>query len=325
MIRALLHTDGQLRELDITEASAIARRAEEGVTLWVDIQSEDEESARRLLQDDFGFHYLAVDDCFNRRVDVPKVDDYDDHIFIVAQRLAYDAPNDELIPAELNLFLGKNYVVSYHDTPFPELDQVQHRILEGLHGVERGADFMARTVLDVVVDEYPPAVEGMEEDADQLEDLILSNPSPECLERARRLRANGARLRRAVGPMSDILHRITRGEFPKVVSERNQIFFRDVYDHVVRVQEMATVIREQAELAQSSYLSVTNNRLNEAMRVMAAVTVILTPLAVITGVFGTNFRSGLGYGNSGGVAFLLVVMGLSAALTVAFLRWRRLL
>ncbi|HEX5939976.1 MAG TPA: magnesium/cobalt transporter CorA, partial [Dehalococcoidia bacterium] len=280
---------------------------------------------RELLEKDFGFHYLAVDDCLNVRVDMPKLDDYGDYLFIVAQRLAYDTAIDELHPAEINLFLGKSYVVTYHDQTFPELSDVHERMLEGAQRVERGADFLARTILDVVVDEYLPVVEEIQEDAERLEDAVVSNPRPECLEMTRALRRNATQLRRALGPMRDVLNRLSRGEFPTLVKAEHQIYFRDVYDHVARVEELTVVIREQADLALTSYLSVTNNRLNSAMRVLAIVSVIFLPPTLITGIFGTNFEQNLPYGESWGVFFMFALFVVVDVLVIGLLRWRRLI
>jgi magnesium transporter len=325
MIRALHWHDRKIRELTTDEIRALSReRATDGV-LWVDVEAEPDEPTRKLLEGSFGFHYLAVDDCLNVRVDMPKLDDYGDYVFIVAQRLSYDDDNDELRAAEINLFLGKGYVVSYHDQPFPELNEVADRMLEGAQRLERGADFLARTILDVVVDEYLPVVELIQEDADRLEDLVVANPSPECLEMTRTLRRNATQLRRALGPMRDVLNRLSRGEFPSLVQQEHQIFFRDVYDHVVRVEELAMVIREQSELALTSYLSVTNNRLNSAMRVLAIVSVIFLPPTLISGIFGTNFEENLPYGQSWGVLFMFALFIVVDVLVIAFLRWRRLI
>ena len=325
MIRGLHWRDGEIAELELEEIRRLAREKSTTGVLWVDLEAEPEEPTRELLEKDFGFHYLAVDDCLNVRVDMPKLDDYGDYLFIVAQRLAYDDQNDELLAAEINLFLGQGYVVTYHDQQFPELAEVGERMLEGAHRVDRGADFLARTILDVVVDEYLPVVEQIQEDADRLEDLIVANASPECLEMTRSLRQNATQLRRALGPMRDVVNRLSRGEFPTLVKSEHEIYFRDVYDHVARVEELTAVIREQADLALTSYLSVTNNRLNSAMRVLAIVTVIFLPPTLVTGIFGTNFEQHLPYGEDWGVIFMFALFVLLDVVVIAFLRWRRLI
>jgi magnesium transporter len=145
------------------------------------------------------------------------------------------------------------------------------------------------------------------------------------LDTARKLRQNAASLRRALGPMRDILNRLSRGEFPSLVKEQHQIYFRDVYDHVARVEEQSSVLREQADLALTAYLSVQNNRLNSAMRVLAIVTVIFLPPTLVTGIFGTNFEENLPYGESWGVLFMFALFVVLDVLVIAFLRMRRLI
>lgn len=325
MIRVLHVLDGKLAEVELEAAYALAAEPEPRGVLWVDIGGEPAEPASDVLIKGFGFHYLAVDDCLNGRVDTPKIDDYGDYIFIVAQRLTYNPDEDELRPAELNLFLGRSYVVTYHDQPFPELDDVSRRVLEGAHRLERGADFLARTILDVVVDDYLPVVEAIDDDATQLEDSIVNSPDAGCLRATQQLRRNAGILRRALLPLRDVLNRISRGEYPTLVQEKHQIYFRDVYDHVVRVEEMSTMVREQADLALSAYLSVTNNRVNEAMRVLAIVTVVFAPPTLVSGIFGTNFADGLPYGEDWGVPLMFALFVALDALVFGLLRWRRLL
>jgi magnesium transporter len=322
MIRTLHQVDGAMQQTSVDDACRIAKAGTADNVIWVDIENEPEEPTRDLLERGFGFHYLAVDDCLNVRVDTPKVDDYGTYIFIVAQRLDYRAESDELLAGEFNLFLGPNYVVTYHDQAFPELSEMNKRVQEGAHRLERGADFLARTILDVIVDHYLPVVEAIEEDATQLEEAIILNPSQECIEAARLLRRNAIALRRALAPMRDVLTRLSRGEFPSLVQQQHEIFFRDVYDHVVRVEEMASIIREQADLAITSYLSVTNNRLNEAMRLLAVVTVIFAPPTLISGVFGTNFTDGLPYGEEWGVFFMFALFVVFDVAVLVYLRWR---
>jgi magnesium transporter len=325
VIRALHWDDGEVREISLLDACSFATEKAATGLLWLDIEAEPEEHTRRLLEDGFSLHRLAVNDCLNKRVDTPKVDDYGSYLFIVFQRFSFDPGLDEITPYEVNLFLGKRFVITYHDDPLPQFDEMARRMEEGAERLERGADFLARNIIDVVVDDYLPVVGEIEEDAVELEQEIIYRPSPECLERTRSLRQNANKLRRAVAPMRDVLNRVSRGEFPELVQQHHEIYFRDVYDHVVRVEDAASLIREQADLALSSYLSVTNNRLNEAMRVLAIVTVIFVPPTFITGIFGTNFEDGLPYGEEWGVAFMFALFLVVELVVFGFLRWRRLL
>lgn len=259
--------------------------------LWVDLEAATREEGEPLLADVFGFHHLTIDDCFNRHIDPAKIDDYDAYIFVIAQAIIYRAGAERLEATELDLFLGPNYVVSFHSDPLPFVDEVRRRCREDGIELTRGADFLAHALLDRLVDDYQPAVEQMDEDLARVEELVLVQPQASLLQDILILKRNVQRLRRTILPQRDVVNRIARGEFPRVVRPDSHMYFRDIYDHVVRVEQLVDSVRDLADGVLNTYLSAVNNRMNEVMKTLSIVASILLPLTFVASIYGMNFKN----------------------------------
>ena len=322
MIRALHRTDaGELRLAlglpDVRDALASDRGL-----LWVDLDTADPDG-RALLESDFCFHRLAVDDCYNGHLDTPKIDDYDTYLFIQAQSIDYSTDANRLNLIEIGLFLGPHYIVTVHEFPIDPVDQLLERAQQNAPFLAHGADFLAQAILDVMVDEVLPAVEAMDEKLDDLERAILESPQRESLADVLLLKRNTLRLRRSVLPQRDLVNRLSRGEFPKLISHEALIFYRDVYDHVVRIESMLDGLRDLADSALNSYLSAVNNRMNEIMKALSVVAVIFLPLTLIASIFGTNLDySPFGLTLQSGFFVMLASMLLIAGAMILYFRRR---
>lgn len=320
LIRSLYIEDGGEAREDIDqEVMREAVRSGAGI-LWVDI-NEDTEEARHLLRDVFHAHFLAVDDCFNGRVDTPKVDDYGEYLFIVAQSIKYNRAEGKLEITEIDLFLGHNYVVTSHVVPVPELNDFFDKACLNEHLVNRGADMLAQAIIDALVDNLLPAVEGIDEELDALEERIIDKPRREVLPEVLQQRRHTMRLRRSILPQRDVVNRLSRGEFPNLIRPDTLIFYRDVYDHTVRIEEILESIRDVADSVLSTYLSAVNNQMNEVMKTLSVVTAIFLPLTLIASIFGTNLDySSLGLEVEHGFLWMLVAMSALAGGMIYYFR-----
>ena len=273
--------------------------------LWYRL-THDDDASRQVLSEVFGFHPLAIDDCFNNRVDTPKVDDYGGYLFIVAQSVQF-SPTQSLQLNELDLFLGPNYVVSVQaKQEMPLVDKLYAEAAANPHIMGRGADFLLHTIIDVMVDQLLPAVEDMDEEIDRLEQLILENPERRYLAAVLRLKRETLLLRRSILPQRDIVNRLSRGEYPALIRDEALIFYRDIYDHVVRVESVLEGLRDIADGSLSSYLSAVNNRMNEVMKAMSVVAVIFLPLNLLASLYGTNLDYSP-FGLTSSIGFFLLV------------------
>jgi magnesium transporter len=293
----------------------------EGV-LWIDHESATRGEASA-LRDVFGFHQLAVDDCFNQHIDPAKVDDYGDYLFIIAVAIRLEDGGTRLDPTELDLFLGRNYVVSFHQEPLPFVEAMRHRCLEDGPELARGADFLAHALLDMLVDDYQPAVEQLDGALELIEERVLGRPEGDILHDILVLKRDVQRLRRTIIPQRDVVNRVARGEYPAIVRPETHIYFRDIYDHVVRVEQLTESLRELADGSLNTYLSAQNNRMNEVMKTLSVVASVILPLTFIASIYGMNFENMPELEWEYGYFMILAVMAVLGVGLVVFFKLRR--
>ncbi|HKZ27893.1 MAG TPA: magnesium/cobalt transporter CorA [Rubrobacteraceae bacterium] len=314
--------DGDVRR-DLSPEEMTRALERPGGLLWVDLEGPEPEQARSLLDGVFSFHHLAVDDCLNPHVDPPKIDDYGQYLFIISQGIRFHARSERLETTELDIFLGPNYVVSFHSHHLAAVDDVRQRATEEGPLAGRSPDLLVHALLDALVDQFQPVVAEMDQAVDALEEAVLANPQQRLLHDMLLLKRNAQRLRRTLLPQRDAVNRFARGEFPRLVSEETHIYFRDIYDHVVRVEDMVESLRDLTESVLGTYLSAVNNRMNEVMKVLSIVATIILPLTLISGIYGTNFENLPELGWQWGYFGMLGAMAVIALGLVAFFRWRK--
>jgi len=291
MIRSLYRSpDGTLAD-DLTPGQLKAALAEPRGLLWLDITTDaaNLEQAAGLLKDLFAFHPLALNDAL-RQSHVPRVDDWADYLFVVLHAVSLTASH-AVATHELDLFLGKNYLVSVHDEPVAVLGHLwdQYRQAPERY-LTAGPARLLYALADAVVAEYLPVVDGLDEGLDQLEDEIFTRPHPRLIRRIFRGRRSLLRLRRSLAWQREVMNRLARDRYAVVAAEE-QVYFRDVYDHLVRLYDVVEGLRDMAAGALDSYLGVTSNRTNEVMRTLTVVTVLFLPVSFVTSFFGMNFFS----------------------------------
>ena len=257
--------------------------------LWVDLQINEVDDGR-ILSEIFSFHPLTIEDAVEPRVDPAKIDDYGDYIFVVVQALTEYSRGRELETVEVDFYLGPNYVVSCHRFPVPAIAAFHERCRRGEHLLSRSADSLLHNLMDAMVDEYLPIVDQVDETIDQIETAVLDKADQSLLREILIVKRNTLRLRRATTPQRDILNRLSRGEFPQLIREENAIYFRDVYDHLVRIEFLVEAVRDLADGALQTYLSVVSNRLNEVVKWLTVGATIILPLTLIAGIYGMNFE-----------------------------------
>jgi magnesium transporter len=289
--------------------------------LWVDFESASREEGR-ILETVFGFHHLTIDDCFNQHVDPAKIDDYGSYIFVIAQAIAVLEERD-LEVAELDLYLGPNYVVSFHSRPLPFVETLRRRCRQNGPDLARGSDFLAHALLDALVDDYQPAVEALDDVLSNVEETVVHRPEPNLLQDILVLKRNVQRLRRTIIPQRDVVNRIARGEFPSVVRPETYMYYRDIYDHVVRVEQLVESVRDLADGVLNTYLSSVNNRMNEVMKTLSVVASVILPLTFIASIYGMNFDNMPELGWEYGYFGVLAIMAALAVALIAFFRTRQ--
>jgi len=262
----------------------------EKAVFWVDMEGPSEADDRVLL-DVFHFHPLTVEDCRANRHH-PKVEEFPDYLYFIVHAVRTDSSSDRFNTVELDGFLGRNYVVTYHHERFTSIDKVKQSIRSSPVICQRGATFLLHAVIDSIVDDYLPVMDDFDERINDLEDNIFSlhRPNDEILGEILGLKRSVLRLRRISSKQLEVLYRISHGQF-QLISGPVLPFFRDIYDHIVRVTDLAESYRDLISGSLEAYLSVVSNRLNEIMKVLTIFSAIMLPLTFIAGVYGMNFEN----------------------------------
>ena len=255
---------------------------------WVDFhQPTNEESY--LLTGDFGFHPLAIEDVISETPG-PKVDDYKSYLFVVFKIVDYIRDSEDgLHSKEVDVFLLKNGVVTVHFDPIQPLEAIARRCMVEDRLLSRGADFFFHAVLDSMVDFYNQTLERIEDDVDLVEDLVFDDPEEEVIRQVFHLKRDLSQLKRIVTPSREILNRFSRDLFP-LIGPQTQVYFRDVFDHMQRINDLADSYRDTLNSVLEVYFSTVQNRANETIQVLTVISTILLPLTFITGVYGMNFK-----------------------------------
>ncbi len=257
--------------------------------LWVDIEDVTNEDAG-LLSNVFGFHPLAVEDCISKNVHPPKIDDFEHYLFIIVHGINYHIESDVEETTKLALFLGKNYVVSSHDVPLRAVTSVLNRVQSDGRPMRRGPDFLAHDLINALVENIMPTIDEMDEKSDHLEAEAISDPKRQTLTSIMQLKRSILALTRVILPQREILNTLSRGDY-SLISERAQIYYRDIYDHLVRIEMITLGLRDMVESVLSSYLSSVSNRMNEVMKVLTLIATIFIPLTFVAGIYGMNFAN----------------------------------
>lgn len=237
------------------------------------------------LQATFGFHPLTLEDCRHRN-QRPKFEPYDGYAFMVLFTLSWQS--DTLENDEIHCFLTSHCLITVEDRDTPALAAVWQRMRMASGLMARGPDFVFYAVADAVVDTFFDLVEGFEEGIDEIEELIFA-PQPEAVQSLIfRRRNNLITIRRAIAPMRDVFNALLNRDLP-FIGESHHPYFRDLYDHTLRIYELLEVERERLSNALEVHLSYVSNTLSQVMKRLAAIATIFMPLTFLTGFFGMNF------------------------------------
>lgn len=285
----------------------------EGGAMWVDMEGRT--SAFESWLEAQGFHPLAIEDVFTLQHQ-PKIEEYGDHLFVIVRGIDFN--REKLETLKLAGFLRSNLLVTCHRAPMRSIAAVRQRLAETGRGRTSVVHHFYR-ICDELVDLYFPVVESIGHEIEELEEEIFDNPEPEQWERLRELSRRLAAVRRVMLPHRQVFNHLASREVG-LIDVHEAVYFRDVYDNVFRLGEVAEYQRDQLSGAKDTYLSMVAQRTNEVMKVLTLFSAMLLPLTFIAGLYGMNFdympETGWRYGYFG-------VLGLMAALAAGMLWWFR--
>lgn len=268
--------------------------AEEKNMVWVDfdIQGEaDRIEADAILLNLFKFHPLSVEDARETR-NQPKVEAFNEYLFFIVHGVKPGETNPaNFVTKELDGYLGKNFLVTYHIEPFRSIDKVKRNLRETTYSCERGAAYLLHQILDELVDLYLPIMDDFDEAINDLEERIfrMKKANDRILEEIMDVKRAVARLRRISSKQLDVLYKMAHGQFP-LIDEHIQPFFRDVHDHLQRISDLSEGYRDLVTGLLDIHFAVISNKTNEVMKVLAIFSAIMLPLSLIAGIFGMNTK-----------------------------------
>jgi magnesium transporter len=292
MLHTMLCTEGHTFKRDLRASEISELLVDEQNLLWLDLEHPTPEELQ-LLAGEFKFHPLALEDVGKSQR--PKVDQYADFSYIVFYDIDYSRESGAIDEHQLNIFLGKNYLVTVHDEPIAEIAEVAKRWQENAELIDRGIGVLLYSLLDTIVDHYFPVIDAIGDRIEELENLVFSNVDREGLQDIFALKRELLVLRRVISPERDVMALLAKRDLP-AVSEAAAVYYQDVYDHVLRAAETIDTYRDLLSGVLDSYLSLnannmamTSNNLNQVMKVLASYSIILMSVTLIAGIYGMNF------------------------------------
>ncbi len=318
MIRSLAFTtQGRLHSRDIETFLMPTLLADTQLFLWVDLEKPTREETKWILEDVFRFHPLSIEDCVTVSP-APKVEEYlpreEDkfapYLFMVIHAVDYSRQDGVFATRELDFFLGKNFLVTYHETPVRSVSLTEERAIKGTGGaIARAPDRVAYNLLDSIVENYKPALDELSLEVAELEQQALQHPSRATLNHILQVKKEVFHLQKIIGPQQQVLARFAQGEF-QLIRAHIVPYYRDVYDRLFQISELAHGYTDSLTGILQVYLNMSSNQTSEVVKLLTMITVITTPLMMVGTWYGMNFRHmpeldwRLGYYAAGGLTLL---------------------
>jgi len=321
MIKSFLLTAEGKRRVDIPVEEISAVLAEEGSFFWMDFFKATPDEIR-ILSDVFKFHPLAVEDCTNV-IHHPKIDNFEDYLFIVLHAPDFKKGADKIKTTEIDFFLGKNYLVTYHEQPLKAVNAVEEKCERAAESVmNKGTDYLMYSIVDTIMENYLPILDRVDNRIENCVTQILHGTDRHVLDEIFSLKRGLLYLRRIIGPQRDTINRLTREEFQHIMP-RTRIYFRDVYDRLIRIFDLIETYRDVIIGTQDTYLSAVSQKTNDIMKTLTVMSTIFMPLNLIAGLYGMNFSFMPELSWKWGYPFALFLMGIVALAMGYFMKRKK--
>ncbi len=307
-------------EQELTEVEACIPYKSKPTVTWINVDGVHNVTMLEKLGDCFGLHRLVMEDIMNTD-QRPKMEDYGEYLYIVFKMLS-SGGGGEIVTEQISLILGANYVISFQEGIEGDVfNLIRERIRNSKGRIRKmGADYLAYSLLDAVVDNYFVVLEKCGDKIESIETELIGTPTQTTVQRIYQLKREMIFLHNAVWPLREVVSALGKRE-SSLIKESTAPYLRDVYDHVIHVIDSVDIYREMLSSMLDMYLSSVSNRLNEVMKVLTVISLIFMPITFIAGVYGMNFKHmpelewHWGY-----PAALLVMVGISILMVFYFKR-----
>jgi magnesium transporter len=277
------------REKEISDFKECCEFKNSATVSWINIDGVHDVKLIEQLGKEFELHPLVVEDIVHPG-QRPKMEEFEDSLFIVFNMLTYDDGANEVKSEQVSLVLTDHVVLSFQERPGDIFDLIRDRLRNGKGRIRKmGADYLAYSLLDAVVDHYFIILEKVGGRIEELEEILINNPKPETMQEIHRLKREMLFLRKSVWPLRELIAGIEKSESHRVKTSTHK-YFRDVYDHTIQIIDTVETFRDMLSGLHDTYLTVISNRMNEIMKVLTIIATIFIPLTFVAGIYGMNFE-----------------------------------
>ena len=261
---------------------------EKSTVTWLNINGIHNSEIIENIGKHLNLHPLILEDIMNTH-QRPKMEDYGDYIYIVLKMLYHDSAHDKLEVEQVSLILGPNYVISFQEKEGDVLDPVRDRIRKGKGKIRKiGASYLAYCLTDAIIDHYFKLLEETGDKIENLEEELVTSPTPDTLKMIHRLKREMVLLRKSIWPLREAVSSLERTD-SNLIEASVGLYLRDIYDHTIQVIDTIESFRDMISGMLDIYLSSLSNKMNEVMRVLTVIATIFIPLTFIAGIYGMNF------------------------------------
>ena len=289
---------------------------------WINVDCPRQVYSLEKLGACYGLHPLVLEDILTDQR--PKVEDYEDYIFIVLKMLYYEEEGDDVMGDfsidmdQVSIIVGNNFIISFKEKDVDVFRPLRERLRTSKGRIRKqGADYMAYSMIDSIVDHYFVIMEKLGDRFEELEDAVVSNPEPGILPAIYNLKRDMLFLRKSVWPLREAISRMQRMD-SHLISETTRIYLRDVYDHTIQVIENIETFRDMSASLLETYLSSLSNKLNEVIKLLTIISTIFIPLTFLAGLYGMNFTHMPELQHPWGYPAVLVLMLLVVGVMLAY-------
>jgi magnesium transporter len=319
---------------DLPDLPANGCHLPEGEIWWIELDDPSEEEEALVFKKFLPVHPLTLEDITRPRRELdqaphlPKVEQFADYLFVIANPLrpAIDPAHPETDPlrcvAQLSGIVTHQVLITHHYPTLSAVGAVKQFLNRHAEQAGRGPDYLFHLVLDQIVDEYAPAVDHLVTRLDELEVQIFETRPRQLVADLVHLKRRVIALRKTLILMREVLARLIRGEF-ELVEDREIVYYRNVFDHLVRYTELIEGAREMVSDLMQTHLAAQSNKLNGIMKALAMVSTVILPMSLITGIYGMNFRNLPELEWHYGYYMALGLMVLTAAATLGVFYWKK--
>jgi len=288
MIHSFIFSEGKLVGRDLELEALRLVHGDKGLIVWVDLDNPTDDEIKNVLEGLFQFHPLAIEDCVTPSP-LPKIEDYEDYLFMVTHAVDYTR-QDKFATTELDLFLGKEFIVTFHRQPLRSVTALIERLAKNVGLGPRGPDRIAHSLLDLLVDNFTPMLAELHTELEEIEDIVITRDSDKkFVSELLQVRGDFTKLRQIVRPQRDIIERLARGD-SKFIRNTLLPYFRDLRDNLARLEETVTGYHERLMMAFDIYLNKAAGEANEGIKFLTAITAITIPIMVVGTWYGMNFE-----------------------------------